>query len=138
VDDAEAVAAHPEEEALLALGGHVHARVEEGAQQAPVAQKDAQELVVVDVYVVEPRRVEKVVAVNEYRYSASVTQLPGDVVSGIIIHAKNTPSALSIREISNIGEVFSHVRAARVKNHVKPNPLQLLARRGDCGASAFI
>src|SRR3712207_7243101 len=73
VYDAEAVATHPEEEALLALGADVHAGVEEGAQKPPVAQENAKELVVVYVYVVEPRRVEKVVAVDENRHPASVT-----------------------------------------------------------------
>jgi hypothetical protein len=92
VDDAKTVAAHPEQEALLAFGPDINARVEEGAQKPPVAQKDAEKLVVIYVYIVEARCVEKIVAVNENRHPAPVTQLPRNVVRRIKMHAINTPS----------------------------------------------
>jgi hypothetical protein len=75
--DAESVPSHPEQKALLALGPGVDARVKERTQQPSVAEKDPQQLVVIDVDGVEAGCVEEIIAVNKNCDATPMPKLPG-------------------------------------------------------------
>jgi hypothetical protein len=76
LDNAKAVAPHPEQETLLSFCADVDARVEKRPQQPTVSQQHAQEFIVVDIDVVEARGMKQVIPVNENCHSAAVAELP--------------------------------------------------------------
>ncbi len=84
--DAKAVPAHPEQETLLAFGAGIDAGVEERAQKPAVAEKDAQQLVVIDIDVMKARGVEQIVAVNENGDTSAMPKLPRRAGSRIKLH----------------------------------------------------
>ena len=58
-------------------GACVDAGVEEGAQKASVAEKDAEQLVVIDIDRVKACRVEKIVTVDKNGDPAPMSEFPG-------------------------------------------------------------
>jgi hypothetical protein len=61
---------------LLPFGADIDARVEESPEQPPITQQDPQKLVVVDVDVVKPRCMEKIVTVDKNCDPSPVSELP--------------------------------------------------------------
>jgi hypothetical protein len=71
---------------LLALGPGVDAGIKERPEQSPVAEQNPQELVVIDIDVVEPGRVEQIVAVNENGDASAMPELPRRACGRIKLH----------------------------------------------------
>src|SRR5215813_244652 len=98
LNDAKTIAAHPKQKSLLALGPYINTSVKEGPQQATITQQNPQKLVVIDVDIMKASCVKKVIAVNENRYSATMSQLPGNIVSWIeVIHHRIKASKMLIQ-----------------------------------------
>jgi hypothetical protein len=73
LDYTKTIPAHPQKKTLLTFRADIDARVKESPQQPPVAQKDSQQLVVVDVDVVETSCMKKIVTVDKNCDPAAMT-----------------------------------------------------------------
>ena len=76
LDDAKSVTTHPKKKTLLPLCSGVDARVEESAKQSSITEQNLQQFVVIDVYVVEARGMEEIIAINEDGDSSAMPELP--------------------------------------------------------------
>jgi hypothetical protein len=76
LNNAKAIASHPEQEALLSFCADIDAGVEKSPEQSPVSQQNSQEFVVVDIDIVEPSGVKQIVTIDKNRHSATVSELP--------------------------------------------------------------
>ena len=84
--DAKTVSPHPQKKALLTFGTDIHASVKERAKKAAVSEQDAEQLVVINIDVMKPGRVEKIVAVNKYGNPASVAEFPRRACGRLELH----------------------------------------------------
>src|SRR5687768_192753 len=73
LNHAETITSHPEQKSLLTLGADVDTGVEERSQKPSIAKQHPQEFVVIDIDVMEPRRMKKIVTVNKNRDSSPMT-----------------------------------------------------------------
>src|SRR5205085_7242288 len=96
--DPKTVTSHPQEKTLLTFGADVDTRVEKSPQQPSIAQKHAQQFVVVDIDIMKPRRVEKIVTVDKNCDPSAMTELPGNIIGRIEIMHKWTPECSYVFE----------------------------------------
>src|SRR5687768_7192249 len=97
--DPKAVAAHPEQKTLLALCPGVDSRIKERAEEPAIPHQDAEQLVVIDVYVMKTRRVEEVVTIDEDGDTAAMAELPRRTGSRLELHCVDPKSIVCGREM---------------------------------------
>jgi hypothetical protein len=71
---------------LLAFRASVNAGVKKCAQKPPVAKQNAQKFIVIKVYVVKSRGVEKIIPVNKNRNATAIAKLPRLSGSRVRLH----------------------------------------------------
>ena len=89
LDDAETVSPHPQEKSLLTFSAYIDASVKEGAKEPAVSEQDTEQLVVIDIDVMKPGRVEKIVAVNENGNPAAVAEFPRRTSGRLELHCSD-------------------------------------------------
>jgi hypothetical protein len=73
---------------LLAFRARVNSGVKKSAKQATVAQKNAQKFIIINIYIVKPRRVKKIIAVNKNCHATAMPKLPRRISGRVKLHFK--------------------------------------------------